>query len=315
LNLFIYFFQIKRCDIIKREIKKSKRKPKKSISINKCPECGSKKIRIDRRKGEKVCSKCGLVIKDKMIDSSAEWRAFDAEQMKRKTRGGAPLTHTKHDKGMTTEVGRGKGELFKVTPIKRAQYYRLRKWQKRLVESKARNLSFALSVLTRLISVLGLPKKVHEEVARKYEQAVDKGLVRGRSMESVVAALLYIICRKMKTPRTLEEISQVSGVTKAMPEDYIPRFGSMLGLSGKTQATALRMLKKADKLHATSGKGPTGVAAASLYIAALLNGEKRTQREIADTIGVTEVTIRNRFKELVERLDLVEKVEKELEED
>ena len=335
MNLFIYFFQIKRCDIIKREIKKSKRKPKKSISINKCPECGSKKIRIDRRKGEKVCSKCGLVIKDKMIDSSAEWRAFDAEQMKRKTRGGAPLTHTKHDKGMTTEVGRGKGELFKVTPIKRAQYYRLRKWQKRLVESKARNLSFALSVLTRLISVLGLPKKVHEEVARKYEQAVDKGLVRGRSMESVVAALLYIICRKMKTPRTLEEISQVSGVTKrelgrtyryvarnlnlrilpAMPEDYIPRFGSMLGLSGKTQATALRMLKKADKLHATSGKGPTGVAAASLYIAALLNGEKRTQREIADTIGVTEVTIRNRFKELVERLDLVEKVEKELEED
>ena len=270
-----------------------------------------------------------------MIDMSPEWRAFDAQQMKKKTRGGAPLTHTKHDKGMTTEIGRGKGELFKVTPIKRAQYYRLRKWQKRLVESKARNLSFAFSVLTRLISVLGLPRKVHEEVARKYEQAVDKGMVRGRSMESVVAALLYVVCRKMKTPRTLEEISQVSGVTKrelgrtyryiarglnlrilpAMPKDYIPRFASMLGLNDQTQAKALRFLLEAKSLEATSGKGPTGVAAAALYIAALLDGEKRTQREIADTVGVTEVTIRNRFKELVQKLDLVEKVEKQLKND
>jgi len=255
--------------------------------------------------------------------------------MKTKTRGGAPLTHTKHDKGMTTEIGRGKGELFKVAPIKRAQYYRLTKWQKRLVKSKSRNLSFAFGELQKLISFLGLPRKVHEEVARKYEQAVDRGLVRGRSMESVIAALLYTICREMGTPRTLEEIAEASGVEKreigrtyryiarelgmrilpAMPRDYVPRFASMLGLSDKCQAKALRFLQEAKSLQATSGKGPTGVAAAALYIAALLDGEKRTQREIADTVGVTEVTIRNRFKELVQKLDLVEKVEKKLKEE
>ena len=297
-----------------------------------CPECGSKYFREDRRRGETVCVKCGLVLEESRIDTSPEWRAFDDEQISKRTRAGAPLTHTKHDKGLTTEIGRGRGELFKVTPIKRAQYYRLTKWQKRLVESKDRNLSFALSELQRLISFLGLPRSVHEEVARKYEQAVDRGLVRGRSMESVIAALLYTICREMGTPRTLEEIAEASGVEKreigrtyryiarelgmrilpAMPRDYVPRFASMLGLSDQTQAKALRFLREAKSLEATSGKGPTGVAAAALYIAAVLEGEKRTQREIADAIGVTEVTIRNRFKEMVEKLGLQEEVERKV---
>jgi transcription initiation factor TFIIB len=305
------------------------RKPSRKL---KCPECGSKYFREDQRRGETVCVKCGLVLEESRIDASAEWRAFDNEQISKRTRAGAPLTHTKHDKGLTTEIGRGRGELFKVTPIKRAQYYRLTKWQKRLVESKDRNLSFALSELQRLISFLGLPRSVHEEVARKYEQAVDRGLVRGRSMESVIAALLYTICREMTTPRTLEEIAEASGVEKreigrtyryiarqlgmrilpAMPKDYVPRFASMLGLSDKAQAKALRFLEQAKSLEATSGKGPTGVAAASLYIAAVLEGEKRTQREIADAIGVTEVTIRNRFKEMVLKLGLQEEVERKV---
>lgn len=316
----------------KKSSSKRSKESKKIVRIMKCPECGSKHFTKDKRRGEVICSKCGLIIKDKMIDTSPEWRAFDSEQMKRRTRGGAPLTHTKHDKGLTTEVGSGRGELFKVTPSKRAQYYRLRKWQKRLVESKARNLSFAFSELQRLISFLGLPRSVHEEVARKYEQAVDRGLVRGRSMESVIAALLYAICRKMNTPRTLEEIADASGIAKreigrtyryiarelgirilpAMPKDYVPRFASMLGLSDRVQARAIRILNKAKKIEVTSGKGPTGVAAAALYIAAVLGGEKRTQREIADAIGVTEVTIRNRFKEIVKKLGLVEKIEKKL---
>jgi len=317
---------------------KSKNKPKSKKSKSKakvCPDCGSKYFREDSTRGETVCAKCGLVLEDEMIDTSPEWRAFDEEQMSRRTRAGAPLTFTKHDKGLTTEIGRGRGELFKVTPSKRAQYYRLTKWQKRLVESKDRNLSFALSELQRLISFLGLPRSVHEEVAKKYEQAVDRGLVRGRSMESVIAALLYTVCREMGTPRTLEEIAEASGVERreigrtyryiareldmrilpAMPKDYVPRFASMLGLSDKVQARAISYLNKAKKIEASSGKGPTGVAAAALYIAAVLEGEKRTQREIADAIGVTEVTIRNRFKELVEKLGLEEEVEKKVREE
>ncbi len=301
----------------------------------KCHECGSTHFTEDKTRGEIVCAKCGLIKEDAMIDTSPEWRAFDEEQISKRTRAGAPLTFTKHDKGLTTEIGRGRGELFKVAPSKRAQYYRLTKWQKRLVESKDRNLSFALSELQRLVSFLGLPKSVHEEVAKKYEQAVDRGLVRGRSMESVIAALLYTVCREMETPRTLEEIAEASGVERreigrtyryiareltmrilpAMPQDYVPRFASMLGLSDKVQARAIRLLELAKKHEATSGKGPTGVAAAALYIAAVLEGEKRTQREIADAIGVTEVTIRNRFKELCEKLGLEEEVEKKVKEE
>ena len=309
--------------------------PKKPSRITKCPECGSTYFTEDKTRGEMICARCGLVLEESMIDTSPEWRAFDEEQMSRRTRAGAPLTFTKHDKGLTTEIGRGRGELFKVTPEKRAQYYRLTKWQKRLVESKDRNLSFALSELQRLVSFLGLPKSVHEEVAKKYEQAVDRGLVRGRSMESVIAALLYTVCREMGTPRTLEEIAEASGVERreigrtyryiarelamrilpAMPQDYVPRFASMLGLSDKVQARAIRFLELAKKHEATSGKGPTGVAAAALYIAAVLDGEKRTQREIADAIGVTEVTIRNRFKELCEKLGIEEEVERKVRED
>jgi transcription initiation factor TFIIB len=159
--------------------------PKGKEMPKKCPECGTSHFFEDESKGERVCAKCGLVLEESMVDSSPEWRAFDDEQKSKRTRTGAPLTFTKHDKGLTTEIGRGKGELFRVTPAKRAHYHRLKIWQKRLVESKDRNLSFALSELQRLISFLGLPKSVHEEVAKKYEQAVDRGLVRGRSMESV----------------------------------------------------------------------------------------------------------------------------------
>lgn len=309
-------------------------KSKKIRYSNVCPECGGPLIE-DPVRGELVCKKCGLVLEENIVDLTQEWRAFDEDQRSKRARAGAPLTPTKHDKGITTEIGKGTGELFKVPAKKRAQYYRLRKWQKRLVKSKDRNLSFALSELQRLISYLGLPKNVHEQVAKLYEKAVDKGLVRGRSMESVVAALLYAICREEKTPRAVEEISNASGIDRreigrtyryvcrelgirilpSMPEDYIPRFSTMLGLEDKCQAKAAEILKKAKKYDIISGKGPRGVAAAALYVAAVLNGEKRTQREIADVVGVTEVTIRNRYKEIVNKLGIEEKVERKVREE
>lgn len=295
-----------------------------------CPECGSTSFQEDITKGEVICNKCGMVLEESMIDLTQDWRAFDEQQRSSRARTGAPLTATKHDKGVTTEIGKGIGELFKLSSKKRAQYYRLRKWQKRLVESKDRNLSFALSELQRLVSYLGLSQKVHEEVAKLYEKAVDKGLVRGRSMESIIAALIYTVCRETKSPRSLDEIVEASGVERreigrtyryvcrelgirilpSKPEDFIPRFTTMLGLDDKIQMRAIETLREASKFDITSGKGPRGVAAAALYIAAVLQGEKRTQREVADIVGVTEVTIRNRYKEIVEALDIEEKVER-----
>jgi len=303
--------------------------------MQKCPECGSNQFIQDKTRGELRCAKCGTILKESMIDSGQEWRAFDSEQISKRARTGAPLTFTKHDKGMTTEIGKGLGELYKVPGKKRAQYYRLRKWHKRLIESKDRNLSFALSELQRIISFLNLPKPVHERIARYYEEAVDKGLVRGRSIESVIAALVYAVSRQFGTPRTLDEIAEASGLEKreigrtyryvarelqirilpADPKDYVPRFCSILNLSDKVQAHAIKILKAAKKLDITSGKGPTGVAAAAIYIACVLTGEKRTQREVASIVNVTEVTIRNRYKELVEKLGLEKEVEEKTREE
>ena len=303
--------------------------------MEECPECGSNDFIEDETRGELRCARCGLVVKEHMIDRGQEWRAFDSDQISRRARTGAPLTFTKHDKGLTTEIGKGLGELYKVPGKKRAQYYRLRKWHKRLIESKDRNLSFALSELQRIISFLNLPKPVHERIARYYEEAVDKGLVRGRSIESVIAALVYAVSRQFGTPRTLDEIAEASGLEKreigrtyryvareltvrilpADPKDFVPRFCSILNLSDKVQANAIKILKKAKKLDITSGKGPTGVAAAAIYIACVLTGEKRTQREVASIVNVTEVTIRNRYKELVEKLGLEKEVEEKVKEE
>lgn len=302
--------------------------------LRKCPECGGTHFIEDKSRGELVCASCGLVLKEDIIDSGQEWRAFDSEQMSNRARTGAPLTFTKHDKGLTTEIGKGLGELYKVPGKKRAQYYRLKKWHKRLIESKDRNLSFALSELQRMVSFLNISKPVHEKIARYYEDAVDKGLVRGRSIESVIAALVYGVSRQFGTPRTLDEIAEASGLEKreigrayryisrelkirilpSNPRDFVPRFCSMLGLSDKVQAKAVKILEKANEMDITSGKGPTGVAAAAIYIACVLLGEKRTQREVASIVNVTEVTIRNRYKELVEKLGLEEEVEKKAEE-
>ncbi len=309
--------------------------PKEDEKKRKCPECKSSNLKYDPSRGEMVCSSCGLVIDSSMIDTTQEWRAFDDSQRSRRVRTGAPLTVTKHDQGITTEIGKGRGELFKVAPKKRAQYYRLSKWHKRLIKSKDRNLSFAFSELQRLISYLALSQAVHEKVAKLYEKAVERGLVRGRSTESIIAALLYTTCREEGAPRTLDEISKASGIAKrdigktyryiarkldirilpAKPQDYIPRFGSLLGLDELIQVKAVKILDKATKHDVTSGKGPIGVAAAALYIAAVLAGKKKTQREVADAIGVTEVTIRNRYKEIIERLGIKDEVEEKVREE
>lgn len=300
-----------------------------------CPECKSGKIKYDYIRGETVCESCGFVISDKMIDVTQEWRAFDEDQRSRRVRTGAVLTPTKHDQGITTEIGKGRGELFKVASKKRAQYYRLTKWHKRLIKSRDRNLSFALSELQRLVSILNLSKAIHERVAKLYQQAVNKGLVRGRSTESIISALLYTTCREEGAPRTLDEISKASGINKkdigktyryiarklkirilpAKAQDYVPRFGSLLSLSERVQVKAVDVLDDAASYDVTSGKGPIGVAAAALYIAAVLAGEKKTQREVADVIGVTEVTIRNRYKEMIDSLGIKDEVEERVKED
>ena len=293
-----------------------------------CPECGSRLLVHDYERAELVCANCGLVIDKDFIDMGPEWRAFDHDQRMKRSRVGAPMTYTIHDKGLSTMIDwRNRDAYGKPISSKyRAQLYRLRKWQRRIRVRNAieRNLAFALSEMDRMASALGLPRNIREMAAVVYRKAVGKSLIRGRSVEGVAAATLYAACRQCSVPRTLDEIAQVSRVSRkeigrtyrfisrelglmllpTSPINYIPRFCSGLNLKVEVQSTAVEIIRHAAEKELTSGRGPTGMAAAAIYISTILCGERRTQREVADVAGVTEVTIRNRYKELAEELDI-----------
>lgn len=294
----------------------------------KCPSCKSEEFIVDRRVGEIICKKCGTVIEEDKIDYGQEWREFSSDQGQSRRRTGNPLTFTKHDKGMSTRIGKP-GDLYKVSAGERKRFYRLKKWQARISTAIERNVKYALAELRRVGSFLNIPHIAMEEAARIYRSAAEKGLVRGRSMESVVAGALYAACRRHRFPRTLDEISEAFTLDKkeigktyrficrelgirilpTFPLDYVYRFASELKLSPKTISKAVEIINKAQKAEITSGKGPMGVAAAALYVATLICNEKKTQREVADVAGVTEVTIRNRYKELIEKLNLGDEIQ------
>jgi len=294
----------------------------------KCPECGSKKLRSDEAKGEVICEKCGLIINEGMVDLGKEWRSFDSDQFEQRARTGSPRKYVKLNKGLVTMIDRKGRDLRgnKLSSKSKAQMYRLIKWHKRasVSSSMERNLSIALTEMRRVASYLNIPESLVEAAALLYRKTVEKGLIRGRLIEAVVSAILYTVCRTYHVPRTLNEMAEASGLTKkeigrtyrflvrelkldvplTNPIHYIPRFASELNLSGEVQEKGREIIKKAIDQGLISGRGPTGVAAAAVYIAGLLKGERRTQKEVANVAGVTEVTIRNRYRELKKELNI-----------
>jgi len=297
-----------------------------------CPECDEESLRMDSQRGETVCEECGLVVEEDEIDHGPEWRAFNSTERNEKSRVGAPTTVKMHDKGLTTSIDWQDKDAYgrSISSEKRSQMHRLRKWQERIRTKDAgeRNLQFALSEMDRMASALGIPDDVREVAAVIYRRALEEDLIRGRSIEGVSTAALYAACRQKNMPRSLDEVTEVSRVEQkeisrtyryvkkelgmhiepADPKQYIPRFGSELGVSEGVQARARKLLDTASE-ELTSGKSPTGLAAAALYAASCVEQEKRPQREIAKVAQVTEVTIRNRYQELVEAAGWVEDVE------
>lgn len=293
-----------------------------------CMGCGQSTFTKDYARGERTCSVCGLVASDRTADTGPEWRAFTAEEKNARARVGAPATYTIADKGISTMIDwrnrDASGNAIKSTT--RAAMYRMRKWhiRSRLHSSQHRNLSIAMSEMHRLSSQLGIPRDVRETAALLYRKALIAKLVRGRSIESVVAASIYLACRIHRIPRPLDEIVAetnvdrkkvgyavrlvVSRVNVNVPlpsaKDLIPRLSSDLMLEGRTVKKATEIINQAKERYVTIGKAPGGIAGAALYIAGILENDRRTQREIAQASRVTEVTIRNRYKELVRVLGI-----------
>jgi transcription initiation factor TFIIB len=296
--------------------------------VDRCPECGSTNLVHDYDTGETVCGDCGLVIREQMMDKGPEWRAFTQEEKASRSRVGVPTSYSVHDKGLSTAISQIDRDAFgRKLPLRtRLQMWRLRKWQirSRVHSSIDRNLAQAMAELDRLSDKVYIPSPIKEKAAVIYRKALDKGLVRGRSIAAIAAAALYAACRGSGTPRTLREVAEASLVEKkdvarcyrlllreldvqmpiADPLTYISKIAENTGISGKTQGLAIQILREAKKRRAAAGKDPMGLAAAALYIACLQNDEKKTQKDIAEAAGVTEVTVRNRYKSLRKQLHL-----------
>ncbi|BAB60255.1 transcription initiation factor B [TFB] [Thermoplasma volcanium GSS1] len=299
-----------------------------SEAPKRCPECHSEHLIRDYEHGELICADCGAVIEDSFIDQGPEWRAFDSDQDERRARTGSPMTYLSHDKGLATEISWSNKDYYgKRIPHKnRAQIYRVRKWHQRIRVSNAaeRNLSLALQLLNDIGAKLGIPKDIKETSALIYRKAVEKNLIRGRSIESIVCASIYAACRKVNIPRTLDEIAKASEVNKkkigkayrhlakeldlnlrpTTPFSYIAQFCNKLDLDKQAIVISEDIVRQAMSMGISSGKGPTGIAAAAIYIASVKVGKPRTQKEIARISGVTEVTIRNRYKEISKALNI-----------
>jgi transcription initiation factor TFIIB len=295
---------------------------------NKCPECGNSNLTKDYQRAELVCKQCGLVVREEIADLGPKWRAFDQEQRDKRAHTGPPTKYTIYDKGLSTTISWKNHDAYgRSIPTKqRGQLYRMRKWQHRTIISNAseRNLIRAFAELSKLSSQMNLPRSIRERAGMISRKAAKKNLIRGLCIEAIVVATIYAACRLAGMPRTLDELSNISGIPRRdigrtyrfivrelklkmnipTPLTYIPRFCNKLKVNHKVKTKAEEILTQSFEKELIIGRGPVSVAAAAIYIATVLCDGKRTQREVADVAGVTEVTIRNRYKEIVERLDI-----------
>ncbi len=299
-----------------------------ALEVSRCSECGSSNIIKDYELGEVTCGSCGLVISDIVLNRGPEWRAFAQEERESRKRVGGPISYSVHDKGLPTVISHVSQDAFgrKLSPETIQQMYRLKKLQYRVHTHSSfdRNLAQAMLELDRLATRLAIPKSVQEKAALIYRRALREDLVRGRSIAAIAAATIYCACRTTNTPRNLREIAAVSKVRRADiarcyrlllkvldlrmpipdPVASVSKVASRCNISPRIQRRAIEILEDAKRKRLITGKAPAGLAAAALYIACVEAGEHRTQKEIADAAGVTEVTLRNRYKSLRTALNL-----------
>ena len=291
-----------------------------------CAECGSLDFN-EENDGHFSCRDCGLVRENTVFDYSPDYRKFSDSSGESQERHGPAKDIFQHDYGITTEITPTRNDATgqRMSSMNNSRWNRLRRLDNkgRIRNATERNLVTALSELKRIASLMNLPKSVAQDAAFIYRKAVEKKLIRGRSIEGVVAASLYASCRMHNNPRTLDDVGKHSRTGRkeigrtyrflrrelnlviglASPNEYIPRFCNQLGVGLKVQTKAERILSNLGE-GVMMSRGPTGIAASSIYLAGMLEDNTRTQREVASVAGVTEVTIRNRYKELCEALGL-----------
>jgi transcription initiation factor TFIIB len=294
-----------------------------------CSTCNrSDKIVTDAESGEIICSNCGMVLIDKVEDTShSERRLFSAGQIdETRTRTGAPTSLASHDMGLATIVGRSDRDSSgqKIDPSIHSTMQRLRKWDFRvqLNTPSDRNLRTAFKLLDALKDKLGLSDAAIEKVAYIYRKLQERGFIRGRSIPAVLAAAVYIAYRELGISKTMKDIAAASNlkrkniartyrqlileldykVPNTDPTKCIAKVANKANLTEKTKRQALNIMEKVTENEISAGKDPMGVAATVLYISCIKTGENISQKEISHAAGITDVTLRNRFKDLKNQL-------------
>ncbi len=284
-----------------------------------CPECGNDVLVYDPRTGEVSCPSCGYVVRERGVDRGPEWRNLDEEEDR--SRVGAPLSIMYRDHGLSTVIDKINEDASgrRLPKETREKLLRLKKLDatSQVSASEARNLQQAVNILQIYVDKLHLSQSIAERAMLIYRRALKAGLVRGRSIRSIMAAAVYAACRSMRAPRDLRELEKAYPIVKrktiaqgyrlllkhlklkvpvADPASYLNKIASKVGLDQATVQEALKILQEAHKRGATVGKDPVGIAAAALYMACQETDQTITQKDIARAAGVTEVTVRNRFK-------------------
>ncbi|MGI0084907.1 MAG: transcription initiation factor IIB [Nitrososphaerales archaeon] len=298
-------------------------------ALEKCPRCGKASMVLDANTGEQICTNCGYVFKEKIEATGPEWRTFAKDEGGvDRARTGMPSSLAMHDMGLSTVIGKENRDASgrALQSSMKTTLERLRTWDKRsqVHESVDRNLRQAFSELARLTDKLKVSDSIVERAAYIYRKAVERRLIRGRSISAMIAASLYAAMRDSETPRNLKDLAAVSNVKRkelsrsyrlllkelelkmpvADPIKVVSRIASKAGVQEKTKRRAIEILRRASETGSTAGKDPMGLAASALYIASVMENENKTQKDMAEAAGVTEVTIRNRYKTLKEALQM-----------
>ncbi len=284
-----------------------------------CYLCVDSAIITDFETGEILCSKCGLVLSDRVEDSGPEWRNLSNDKINRQ-RTGDGISLAKHDHGLSTIISStnkdATGKALSISMKKNLKQLRVQDIRSKIHSSTDKNLIQAFNELSRLKDKLALTNAIMEKTAYIYRKAIERKLVRGRSISAMIAASLYAACRDTETPRTLKDVAEKSNIKRKEiskcyrllhqelelkmpvvdPIQCIARISSILEISEKTKRHAIKLLKLFQEHDFSAGKDPMGLAAAALYLSCIKNGKNVTQHHIADAANVTEVTIRNRVK-------------------
>ncbi|MHA1732013.1 MAG: transcription initiation factor IIB [Promethearchaeota archaeon] len=288
-------------------------------------ECGSTEFAFDPARGESICQQCGLVREERFIDPGTEYRYFEGQENSR-VRVGAPPREYFQDKGLSTLIDRNNRDS-NGNPIPQGQvrrFHRMRQWNNRLDSQSDYNLAFAINHINKMCHIAQFPNIVNESACKIYRKLSKARMTRGHSIEQMTAACIYLACRQCKTPITLSELSDLTKVSPKLIASccrfvvrrlnltlkplnilqYVPKIVSELGLSAGVQEFSNHLLTWTVKRGLLNGRNPSCLAAAAVWAAAQVLGEKCYQKDIAKVAGVTTVALRDRYYEIREKLNL-----------